>query len=637
MLSNFTESDIVFVADMFLEEYGGGAEKSTEALFETSPYKTCKVKSANVSKDLIQQGTQKFWVFFNYRGMNHDLIPTIVANCHYTVVEYDYKFCQYRSIDLHKRETGKNCDCHNSQLGKIISAFLHGSEHIFWMSKKQSELYHERFPFLKENKQTVLSSIFSIEDLEHIETLRKSRNTKGWSKSHWAVIDGNSWIKGVAESCQSVRSAFPESTVEILAGLPYYDLLKKLSEFHGLSFQPLGGDTCPRTVIEAKLLGLQLLLNNNVQHLSEDWFDGDHDDIETYLLGRPQVFWSTISNFLDRDIKLSGYTTTKNIIRSDYPWRASITSLLGFCDEVVIVDGGSDDGTWEELQAWAEKEDRLKVYQVKRDWNHYRFAVFDGQQKAVARSLCTGDWCWQMDIDEVVHENDYDKVKKLARQIPKSVKLVCLPVIDYWGKENKVRVDVNPWKWRLSRNDTHITHDIPAQHRRYDEMGNVFSIGSDGCDYVHTDNYQPVPHMNFYTPQHEQIRQQILNDRNFREQNLDNYQKFMNAAILELPSVHHYSWFDIERKIYTYKNYWSKHWTSLYNKGTEDTPENNMFFNAAWSEISDEQIVKLAKKMDNELGGWIFHSRVDFDKPTPWYKIKSDHPEIIKQWLEERK
>jgi len=62
-----------------------------------------------------------------------------------------------------------------------------------------------------------------------------------------------------------------------------------------------------------------------------------------------------------------------------------------------------------------------------------------------------------------------------------------------------------------------------------------------------------------------------------------------------------------------------------------------MFFNAAWSEISDEQIVKLAKKMDNELGGWIFHSRVDFDKPTPWYKIKSDHPEIIKQWLEERK
>ena len=41
--------------------------------------------------------------------------------------------------------------------------------------------------------------------------------------------------------------------------------------------------------------------------------------------------------------------------------------------------------------------------------------------------------------------------------------------------------------------------------------------------------------------------------------------------------------------------------------------------------------------MDNELGGWIFHTRVDFSKPTPWYKIQSGHPAIIKEWLKERK
>jgi glycosyltransferase involved in cell wall biosynthesis len=505
------------------------------------------------------------------------------------------------------------------------------------MSQVQSEIYHDRFPFLKDNKQTVLSSIFSVDDLEYIERLRKSREENGWSKNHWAVIDGNSWIKGVEESSIAVTETFPESTVEVLGGLSYYDLLKSLSEFHGLSFHPLGGDTCPRTVIEASLLGLELLLNDNVQHMREDWFTGDIDEIESYILSRPQVFWNTIANFIDRDIVLSGYTTTKNVISSDYPWEASIQSLLDFCDEVVVVDGGSNDGTWESLESWAAREKKLRIYQFKRDWDHYRFAIFDGQQKAVARSLCTGDWCWQMDIDEVVHENDYEKVKKLARQIPKSVKLVCLPVIDYWGKNDKVRVDVNPWKWRLSRNDTHITHDIPAQHRRYDENGNVFSLGSDGCDYVHTDNYQPIPHMNFYTPQHEQIRQQILNDRNFRDKNLENYSNFINAAARELPTVHHYSWFDIKRKIYTYKNYWSKHWASIYNKVTDDIPENNMFFDKCWADVSDDEIVNLSEKMNNELGGWIFHSRVDFSKPTPWYKMESGHPELIKKWLEERK
>ena len=638
-MKDFQESNVVFVADIFLEDYGGGAERTTEALFEVSPYNTCKIKSSDLNQELIQQGTDKFWVFFNYRNMDHNLIPIIVANCHYAIVEYDYKFCQYRSIDLHKIKTGSECDCHNEQIGKVISAFLHGSEHIFWMSLKQSEIYHSKFPFLKESNQTVLSSIFSVEDLEYIERLKTARVKNSWNKNHWAVIDGNSWIKGVNESVKAVNETFPESTVEVIGKLPYYDLLKSLSGYEGLSFQPIGSDTCPRTVIEASLLGLELLTNENVQHLSEKWFTGDSDKIEAYLLSRPKVFWDEVSSFLEREVKLSGYTTTKNVIESDYPWKASIESLLGFCDEVVVVDGGSTDGTWESLQTMAafQGDGRLRVYQVKRDWDDYRFAVFDGQQKAVARSLCTGDWCWQMDIDEIVHEADYDKVKKLSRQIPKSVKVVCLPVIDYWGKGDKVRVDVNPWKWRLSRNDTHITHDIPAQHRAYDENGNVYSVGSDGCDYVHTDNYQPIPHMNFFTPQHEQIRQQILSNKDFREKNLKNYENFINAAIRELPSVHHYSWFDIKRKINTYKNYWSRHWASLYNKVTDDIPENNMFFNKKWSEVSDEEIVNLAEKMDNELGGWVFHSRVNFDKPTPSYFIESDHPASIRKWLKLRR
>jgi len=476
-----------------------------------------------------------------------------------------------------------------------------------------------------------------LSDLEYIERLKNARNKNGHAKNHWGVIDGNSWIKGVAESCQSVRSAFPESTVEILAGLPYYDLLKKLSEFHGLSFQPLGGDTCPRTVIEAKLLGLQLLTNKNVQHLSEDWFSGEQDEIESYLLERPQIFWNIIEEFLNRKIILSGYTTTKNVIENDYPWEASITSLLGFCDEVIIVDGGSTDGTWEKILEWSKKEEKIRPYQVKRDWSNYRHALYDGQQKAVARSLCKGDWCWQSDVDEIVHEKDYHKIKTLARQIPKSVKVVCLPVIDYWGKDNKVRLDVHPWKWRLTRNDTHITHDIPASHRRYDKNGNVYSIGSDGCDYVNTDSYQPIPNMNFYTPQHDQIRIQLLNDEEFRNSNLEKYSNYINSAINELPTVYHYSWFDIKRKIYNYRDFWSKFHASLYNKEVEDTPENNKFFNKKWSEVSEKEIVNIAKTLNDKFGGWIFHNRLDITKPTPWYYISVNHPQVIKSWIQERK
>ncbi len=625
--SSFEEANVVFVADMFREEYAGGGELTTDALLQTTPYKTHCIKSSDLTQQLIQQGVQKTWIFFNFRQMDHNLIPYVVQSLYYFVVEYDYKFCQYRSLELHLKNTGKPCDCNEQQIGKLISTFYVGSEHTFFMSAAQREIYTERFPFL-EACTSVLSSVFDARDLEQIEALRKTREENGHNDK-WAIVDGSSWIKGVEESAQALSQI--EADFEIVGGLSYSDLLRKLSEFKGLCAYPQGSDTCPRLVIEAKLLGLDLLVNDNVQHFNEAWFQSERDEIEIYLLEGHNRFWNKVTEHLERQPTISGYTQAYNVMESSYPWRESINSLLGFCDEVVVLDGGSDDGTYEALQEWAAEDTRLVVKQLARDWNDKRFALFNGQQKAAARTLCTKEWCWQVDIDEVVHESDYDKVRKLLRQIPKPVKLISLPVTEYWGGSEKVRVDINPWKWRLSRNDPHITHGVNAEHRRYDEEGYLFSAGSDGDDYIHTDTYQLIPDTNFYTPDLHNVRMQAMSGN---EEALKTYETYMNAVVNELPGVHHYSWFDLKRKVLSYKNFWSKHWASLYNKTIEDVPENNMFFNKPWSEVTDEEIEEVVVRMKNEMGGWVFHERIDFEKPTPWMKIEKGHPIIMKDWLE---
>ena len=53
---------------------------------------------------------------------------------------------------------------------------------------------------------------------------------------------------------------------------------------------------------------------------------------------------------------ISAYLTTWNARSSGHPLAAAIESLLGFCTEVVIVDGGSRDGTWEELCLLAHRD-----------------------------------------------------------------------------------------------------------------------------------------------------------------------------------------------------------------------------------------------------------------------------------------
>jgi len=615
------DCDVVFVADMFASDYEGGAELTTEALIEASPFNVFKVHSKDVSMSLLQSGHQKHWVFGNFTGVNPELYPSIVANMSYSILEYDFKFCKYRSIEKHQHAESQECDCDNQVQGKLVSTFYYGARSLWWMSEQQRDRYFERFPFLKEKNNVVLSSVFGQNFWVSLKQLREKYSSS--ERSGWVVLGSPSWIKGADDAIQWCEENNKE--YKTLWGVPYLQLLEELAQAEGFVYLPRGGDTCPRMVIEAKLLGCELHLNDNVMHKNEIWFEtNDPFDTEAYLYGAMERFWSGIKADMEWRPTISGYTTVMNADSQGYPWQRCIESLLGFCDEVVVVDGGSSDGTWETLLEWSEKESRLVAHQELRDWDHPRFAVFDGLQKAKARELCTSDFCWQQDADEYVRPGDYKKIKQLATSFPTQTDIVSLPVVEFWGSEEKVRLDVNPWKWRLSKNNPNITHGIPAFLRKQDENGDMYSaLGTDGCDYIYSDSGEPVPHASFYPEEAHKLRLAALQGD---ENALNTYTQWFQRNVDMLPAVLHYSWLDLSRKIKTYKGYWQKHWESLYNIQQEDTAENNMFFQRPWSEVSDQDIDDLAIRLANETGGHVFHSPIDWSRPTPHLNIRLTPP-----------
>lgn len=617
------EAQIIFVSDMFVEDYVGGAELTSEALISASPFQVFKLRSKDVTIALLESGMNKFWIFGNFAELNPQLIPSIIANLQYSIVEYDYKYCKTRSPEKHLELLKVPCDCPNQMVGKLISAFFYGSMGLWWMSEKQKERYLMTFPFLAEKDNVVLSSVFDPRTLAKITALN---NTPPEHRKGWIVLGSNSWVKGADDAerwCKDTGKDY-----EVVWNLPYELLLEKLSRSEGFVYLPKGGDTCPRMVIEAKLLGCELHINDNVQHKDEVWFNTDDlDSIKNYLYASPVMFWKGIKEMMDYKPSISGYLTTYNCVKQDYPFEQSIASMLAFCNEVCVVDGGSTDDTWSKLQALATQDSRLKITQIHRDWNSPRFSVFDGMQKAEARKMCTSDFCWQMDSDEVVHEQDCDKIIELCKSMPKNVDIVCLPVIEYWGGPEKVRVDIQPWKWRLSRNLPHITHGIPMQLRRLDKHGELCSApGTDGCDMIHAQTGEILQHVNFYTSEVESVRLRALSGDT---QALQEYENWFNQVANGIPGVFHYSWYNLPRKIRLYRDYWSRHWNNLWAHDESDTSENNMMFDSPWSLVTEEMIEQRAQEMKNKLGGWIWHRKWDGVTTTPHVCCNRPQPKVM--------
>lgn len=646
-----TPAKIIFISDFFVEEIAGGAEQTTAALIEQVPIEFKNsihhVKSTQLSPDVIKHmGVNNLWILTNTSGLNLETLIFILQNCRYATIDYDYRYCHFRSPELHLLKFGNTCNCAN----EFWNTFYANSIHNFWMSSKQREIYSRNIPAISRNirqdKSDVISSAFSSNILDTLSAYRKERENKGHN-GKYLILNSQSWIKGVEkciEYCKNKGLAY-----DLVGSLSYSDFLKTMAQYAGLVFQPPGGDTCPRLVIEAKLMGLEIHVNDNVQHANEPWFAGSIEEIDFYLRNNIARFWDKINQIENPTI--SGYVTTYNCESQKYPFIQCIKSLLSFCDEVCVVDGGSTDLTnymlWnlqreylidksylfvltDQYSPVPNEKTRIKWKSIPRDWNDKHCGIFDGLQKAESRNMCVNQFCWQMDVDEVVHENDSHKIKLLIKTVwhrqPNDI--LSLPVIEYWGGSDKIRMDVTPWKWRLSRNIKNITHGIPKQLRQYDSEGNLYSLpGSDGCDLIDKYSHEILPHTNWYTQEHDILRQACLNKR----YPVDEYEKVIMQVVSALPCVYHYSWYDLERKIKTYQKFWSHFWNSLYGGSVQDTAENNMMFDVPWSKVTDQMISDLAKKLKNGTGGWIWHRKWNGTN-VPSMHLPLSQPDIMKDF-----
>lgn len=111
-------------------------------------------------------------------------------------------------------------------------------------------------------------------------------------------------------------------------------------------------------------------------------------------------------------MKISGFTFVRNAQKLYFPIRESIESILPIVDEYIVALGKGDDDDHTEEEILSISSPKIKI--IHRVWDEALFKdgrIFAHETNAALKH-CTGDWCFYLQADEVIHENDLTLIQQ---------------------------------------------------------------------------------------------------------------------------------------------------------------------------------------------------------------------------------
>jgi len=114
-------------------------------------------------------------------------------------------------------------------------------------------------------------------------------------------------------------------------------------------------------------------------------------------------------------LRISGFSFARNAVKLYYPIREAILSILPVVDEFVMVvaAGDADDTTREVVESIGDP--RIEI--VDSLWDESLGPQAYSQLTNEALDRCSGDWCFYIQADEVVHEEDLPRIRERCTQL----------------------------------------------------------------------------------------------------------------------------------------------------------------------------------------------------------------------------
>lgn len=268
-------------------------------------------------------------------------------------------------------------------------------------------------------------------------------------------------------------------------------------------------------------------------------------------------------------MKVSGFAIARNVVKADYPIGEALKSIAPLCDEIVVAVGNSDDQTRDYILGLGLKQ--LKIIDTIWDdeLREGGRVLADETNKALAATNPQSDWCFYIQADECIHEDDIERISTSMNEYVnnESVDALLFDYRHFYGSYDYIG-DSRKWyrkEIRIIRQGRGIKSWKDAQGFRgkNNEKLRVVSTWARIFHYgwVKHPKHQQIKQKQFHRLWHDdsKLEKMVTNKEEFDYSTIDSLQKFQEThPQLMRERINAQNWkfdFDPSRKNFTLKTW----------------------------------------------------------------------------------
>lgn len=277
-----------FIADFFADKVNGGGELVNQIIIDhlrDIGYEVVCLESHNVDLDTLKGIGSDFVLIGNFLNLKSvDLLGYITKNCNYAIIEHDHKYLKTRDPSPFK-----NFVAPENQI--INRDFYLNARAVFCQSTLHSKIVSQNLN--AKNVVNLQYSLWTDDNLEYLKSLVSESKDK-----EAIIVNSNNPVKGVNKAvafCNVKKIEY-----NIVGPVSWKDLMLEMAQHKKIVFFSQVLETYCRLIVEAKMLGCQIITNNNNACTHEDWFK-QYSGLElvNFLQEKKKTVLEKIKNVID--------------------------------------------------------------------------------------------------------------------------------------------------------------------------------------------------------------------------------------------------------------------------------------------------------------------------------------------------